>query len=270
MQIKNLLMKAGNFVQKNSPYILTGLGCAGVVSTAVMTGKAAVKASKVIADENLNRYYDDENTEDNLGDVINDDGLRKDYLSLKEKAKLTWKYFIPPVIMGATSVGCIIGAQTVNTRRHAAIASLYTLTEQTLKDYRENVKELVGKNKEEKAYDKVQQDRLLSDPPKKDSQIVLTEKGNTLFKDSYSGRYFKSDIEALRRVENELNHMINNQMWVPINDLYSVVGLEPIKLGEDIGWDPDQLIEFKFIPTIYNKDSEDVCIILDYDIRDFR
>lgn len=265
MQIKNLLMKAGNFVQKNSPYILTGLGCAGVVSTAIMTGKAASKATTEI------EVFSDMKTDMLSQEELKDLGCPHGYEpTLKEKVKLTWKYFIPPVIMGATSVGCIIGAQTVNTRRHAAIASLYTLTEQTLKDYRENVKELVGKNKEEKAYDKVQQDRLLSDPPKKDSQIVLTEKGNTLFKDSYSGRYFKSDIEALRRVENELNHMINNQMWVPINDLYSVVGLEPIKLGEDIGWDPDQLIEFKFIPTIYNKDSEDVCIILDYDIRDFR
>ena len=254
MQIKTIVNQVGNFIQKNSPYILTGLGCAGVVSTAVMTGKAAVKAHDKIKD---------------IDQDMRDEGC-SDGLELKEKVKLTWKLFIPPTLMGATSIACIVGAQTVNSRRHAALASLYTLTEQTLKDYRENVKELVGKNKEEKAYDKVQQDRLLSDPPKKDTQIILTEKGNSLFKDSFSGRFFRSDIEALRRVENELNHLIVNQMWVPVNDLYSVIGLDPIKLGDDIGWDPDQLIEFKFIPTIYNKDSEDVCIILDYEIRDFR
>lgn len=253
MQIKSIVSQLGNFIQKNSPYILTGLGCAGVVSTAVMTGKAAIKAH--------------EKTKE-VEKEMKDEGC-SDELELKDKVKITWKYFVPPAIMGATSVACIIGAQSVNTRRHAALASLYTLSEQTLKDYRENVKELVGKNKEEKAYDKVQQDRVIQNPPK-DGQIILTEKGNTLFKDSYSGRFFKSDIEALRRVENELNHMINHQMWVPVNDLYSVIGLEPTKLGDDIGWDPDQLIEFKFIPTIYNKDNEDVCIILDYDIRDFR
>lgn len=256
MQIKNIISTVGNFVQKNSPYILTGLGCAGVVSTAVMAGKAAVKAHDRIKQEReeLEEKYECETIDPDF----------------KTKAKLTWKYFVPPVVMGTVSIACICGAQTVSSRRHAALASLYTLSEQTLKDYRENVKEIVGKNKEEKAYDKVQQDRLLADPPRKDSQIILTEKGNTLFKDSFSGRFFKSDIEALRKVENELNHLINNQLWVPINDLYSVIGLEPIKLGEDIGWDPDQLIEFKFIPTIYNKDSEDVCIILDYEIRDFR
>lgn len=267
MQIKSIVTHVGNFIQKNSPYILTGLGCAGVVTTAVMTGKAAVKAHQTII-EHTGVIEEAPNPPE-----YTEEGFRKGSKihvpDMKEKVKLTWKYFVPPAIMGATSVACIIGAQSVSSRRHAALASLYTLSEQTLKDYRENVKELVGKNKEEKAYDKVQQDRLLADPPK-DGQIILTEKGNTLFKDSYSGRYFKSDIEALRRVENELNHQINNQMWVPINDLYCVVGLEPIKLGEDIGWDPDQLIEFKFIPTIYNKDSEDVCIILDYEIRDFR
>lgn len=264
MQIKNILMKAGNFVQKNSPYILTGLGCAGVVSTAIMTGKAASKATTDI------EVYSDQKTSELSQEELKDLGCPHGYEpTLKEKVKLTWKYFIPPIVMGATSVGCIIGAQTVNTRRHAALASLYTLSEQTLKDYRENVKEIVGKNKEEKAYDKVQQDRLVAEPPK-DGSIILTGKGETLFRDAYSGRYFKSDIETLRRIENELNHNIVHQMWVSVNDLYMLIGLDGIKLGDDIGWDPDQLIEFKFIPTIYNKDSEDVCIILDYEIRDFR
>lgn len=253
MSIKNIIMKAGNFLQKNSPYILTGLGCAGVVSTAVMTGKAAVKAHDRIKQEReeLEKKYECETIDPDF----------------KTKAKLTWKYFIPPAIMGCSSVACIIGAQSVNTRRHAALASLYTLSEQTLKDYRENVVELVGKNKEEKAYEKVQQDRLISDPPK-DGSIILTGKGKTLFQDSYSGRFFKSDIETLRRIENELNHNIVHQLWVSVNDLYYLIGLEGIKLGEDIGWDPDQLIEFKFIPTIYK--DEEVCIILDYEIRDFR
>lgn len=264
MQIKTIIRQVGSFLQKNSPYILTGLGCAGVVSTAVMTGKAAVKAHDKIY------VYSDTMTMKLTREELEEHGDPHCYEpTLKEKVKLTWKEFVPPCIVGATSVACILGAQSVNSRRHAALASLYTLTEQTLKDYRENVVELVGKNKEEKAYDKVHQDRVIENPPK-DGQIILTDRGNTLFKDSYSGRYFKSDIEALRKVQNELNHLIVNQMWVPINDLYSVIGLEPIKLGEDIGWDPDELIEFKFIPTIYNKDSEDVCIILDYEIRDFR
>ena len=251
MQIKSIVNTVGNFIHKNSPYILTGLGCAGVVSTAIMTGKAAIKAHDRIKD---------------VEQGMRDEGC-SDGLELKDKVKITWKYFVPSTIMGATSVACIIGAQSVNTRRHAALASLYTLSEQTLKDYRENVKELVGKNKEEKAYDKVQQDRLATEPPK-DGSIILTNKGETLFRDSYSGRYFKSDIETLRKIENELNHNIVHQLWVSVNDLYYLIGLDSIKLGDDIGWDPDQLIEFKFIPTIYK--DEEVCIILDYEIRDFR
>lgn len=262
MQVKNIVASVGNLIQKNSPYILTGLGCAGVVSTAIMTGRAASIAKTDI------EVYSDTKTMELSHEELKDLGCPHGYEpTFKEKVKLTWKYFVPPTIMGATSIACIIGAQTVNTRRHAALASLYTLTENTLKDYRENVVELVGKNKEEKAYQKVEQDRMLENPPK-DGQIILTNKGETLFRDSYSGRYFKSDIEVLRRIENELNHMIVNQMWVPLNDLYSVIGLDSIKLGDDIGWDPDELIEFKFIPTIVK--DEEVCIILDYDIRDFR
>ena len=250
MQVKTMLRSAGLFLKRNSPYILTGMGCAGVVSTAVLAGRAAVKANDEISDINCKRLMDG-----------------YEVCSAKEKVMLTWKYFIPPVVMGATSMACIVGAQSVQTKRHAALASLYTLTEQTLKDYRENVVDLVGKNKEEKAYTKVAQDKVLENPPQ-ENQIILTKKGDTLFKDSYSGRYFKSDIEALRRIQNELNHQLVNQMWVPINDLYTIVGLDPIKLGEDIGWNPDELIEFKFIPTIF-KDDE-VCVVLDYEVKDFK
>lgn len=247
----NVGKNIGLFLKRNSSTILTGLGAAGVVTTGVLSGKAAIKAHDDIQEANQ---------------AIRDEGC-SDVLDLKGKVLLTWKYFIPPVLMGATSMACIIGAQTVNVKRHAALASLYTLTEQTLQDYREKVVETIGKNKEDKIYTKVYEDQIQNDPPK-DGQIVLTEKGNTLFKDKYSGRYFKSDIEVLRRVQNDLNHLLNNQMWVPVNDLYSIVGLDTIKLGDDVGWTPDELIEFKFIPIIHN-DSE-VCIVLDYDVRNFQ
>lgn len=243
LQIGQLIKKAGLMLEKNSPYILTGLGCAGLVSTAIMSGKAAVKAHQILVNESF------------LNNV--------DKFSLKEKVKLTWKHFLPPVITGSVSIACIVGAQGVNTKRNAALASLYTLTDQTLKDYREKVVEQIGKNKEQKIRDDISQDAIDSNPVSK-SEVIITGKGESLCYDKMTGRYFKSDIETLRRIQNDLNHDLMNDMWVPLNTLYYVIGLPMVNMGDEMGWTIDELIELKFSPMI--AENGEPCIVIDYDV----
>lgn len=258
MQIKALAQQGLNFLQKNSPYILTGLGCAGVVSTAVMTGKAAIKAY-----EEVDRYEDLQTMKLSNEELENRGNPHYYESTMKERFMLTWKYFVPPVIMGASSVACIIGAQTVNTRRHAALASLYTLTDQTLKDYQEKIKEKLGERKEAKIHEEIAQDVLDSHPVSKEN-IIRTAYGDTLCFDTYSGRYFTHDIEKLRRIQNDFNHELMGVMWMPLNDLYYLMGLESVKMGEDLGWTVDELLEFKFESKL--TDDERPCLVVDYDL----
>lgn len=235
INLKDLLHQGINFVQKNQSTILTALGVAGIVSTSVLTAQATVKA------------------------VRKCDAQDKD-LELKERFLLTWKFYVPPVAMGVVSAACIIGAHTADTKRNAALAGLYALTEETLQDYRQKVVERLGEKKEEEVYGEVVQERLDKNPVN-DTQIILTGKGESLCYDSYSGRYFKSDIETLRQIQNDLNHDLLGQMWVPINDLYFTIGLEPIKMGEEIGWTTDELIDMTF-NTKLAKDGTP-CLVLD-------
>ena len=39
-KIEAVAKNLGGVISKNSPHILTGLGCAGLVSTAILTGRA--------------------------------------------------------------------------------------------------------------------------------------------------------------------------------------------------------------------------------------
>ena len=41
----------GGLISKNSPRILTGLGCAGVVSTTILAAKASPKAIAILEEE---------------------------------------------------------------------------------------------------------------------------------------------------------------------------------------------------------------------------
>lgn len=258
MQLKTIVTNIGRTLQKNSPYILAGLGAAGVISTAVMTAKAAVKAHQTI------EYYEDDMVCKLSLEELEERGTPNCYIStLKEKAKLTWKYFIPPVIMGSTSIACIIGAQSVNTKRHAALASLYSLTESTLKDYREKVIEQIGEKKEQKIQDEITQEKIDKNPVTK-QQVIITGKGEALCYDSYSGRYFKSDIETLRRIQNDFNHELMGVMWLPLNDLYCYMGLGCIKMGDDLGWTVDELLDFRFSTMM--SDNGEPCLVVDFDL----
>lgn len=256
MNVKYLIKQLGMILQKNSPYILTGLGCAGVVSTAVMTGRAAVKANNTIMG------YEDLMAMKLSNEELEQRGTPNMYIATpKEKVKLTWKYFIPPVASCMVSVGCIIGAQSVNARRHAALASIYTLTESTLKDYQEKVIELVGEKKEQKIRDDIARKRLEDNPVSK-NEVIITGKGEMLCYDTLSGRYFKSDIETLRRIQNDFNHEMMGSMWVSLNDLYYAMGLSTIKIGDELGWTVDELLDFQFKSKL--TDTGEPCLVLDY------
>lgn len=243
--LKVVAQNVGKTINKNSPTILTGLAVAGFVTTVIFAVKATPKALEILEQERV---------------------MRRDYdhdrpISKKDIVKLTWKTYLPTFLMGTTSIGCIIFANHINMRRNAVLSSLYALSETTLKEYQNKVVETIGENKERKIKDEIKGDIIKKNPPK-DEAIIITGKGDTLCYDVLSGRYFKSDIETIRKVENETNKRLLSNMWVSLNELYSDLGLPEIDLGKDIGWDVDKMLEFHFTSKL----TEDgrPCLVIDY------
>ena len=173
-EITKIGKNLGGLISKNSPHILTGIGCAGVVSTAVLAVKATPKATIILEKEEEYR-----------------ERKRLQSLTKMEKVKLTWKCYIPAGVMGATTIGCIIGANTVNMRRNAALASLYALSESAFREYKTKVVEEIGKPKETKIRDEIAKDRITNNP-QTPSNLVVVGAGVILCYDKLSDRYFKS------------------------------------------------------------------------------
>ena len=159
--------------KKHSPEILTGLGIAGMVTTAVMAVRATPKALILI---------DEAEQEKN------------DTLTPVETVKAAWKCYIPSMIVGGISIGCLIGASSVNARRNAALATAYALSESTLKEYQEKVIEEVGERKEREVRDKIDKDKIDQKPVSK-SEVIITDAGDVLCFEKLSGRYFKSSMD---------------------------------------------------------------------------
>lgn len=262
-QIVTVGRKVAGEVSKNSPVILTGLAVTGVVSTVVLAVRATPKALAVMDKEYLHRFCDPSNewTGYTFEDWKEDKATP---LTSKEVFVLTWKCYIPTAAVGLATIACIIGAHNIHLRRNAALASLYSLTESAFKEYQSKVVETIGKNKELKVRDDVVADTIKRNPVG-DSQVIFTGKGETLFYDQMSGRYFKNDIERIRKVQNKINKDLISEDFMSLNEFYIEIGLAPIKLGEEMGWHLDHgMLEVRFSAQL--TENEEPCIALEYEL----
>lgn len=247
-EFKQITKNLGGVISKNSPTILTTIAVGGLVTTVILAVKATPKAIKLLADAAYEQ----------------DPVLRLNDLRLDDMIKITWKCYIPAAAVGTTTIACIIGANSINLRRNAALGAVYSLTEAAFKEYQAKVTETIGKGKETKIRDEIAQDRILKNPVN-NAEVIFTGKGEVLCYDSMSGRYFKSNIEAIRRTENEQNRNLMQEMFISLNEMYYELGLAPTKLGNEMGWSIDNgLIEFDFSSQL--TEQGEPCLVLDYDV----
>ncbi len=232
---------------KHSPEILTGFGIAGMITSTILAVRATPKAL-ILLDKKKN--------EEEI-----------DTLSQIETIKTVWTCYIPSAITGVISVTCLIGASSVNARRNAALAAAYTLSESALKDYQEKVIETIGEQKEQVVRDAVAKEKL-ERTPVSNSEVIITGKGDSLCYDAVSGRYFHSDIEKLKKAENNLNRRMRDEMYITLNEFYCEIGLDPIGIGDDIGWNIDKgYIELEFSAQL--ADDGTPCMVIEYHVAPY-
>ena len=241
MNLRNIARKTGAKIVQKSPAILTGIGCAGVISTVIFAVRATPKAQLVV--DRLKKEHD--------GDPIPKGEMIKNVAPI----------YIPTGLMACVTIGCIIGANRISSKRNAVLASLYSASELALKEYQEKVMERIGEKKEREVRDSIAADHLAKYPIH-DNEVIITGKGQSLCFDTLSGRYFMSDYEQVRRVENTINRQIISDMWATLNEVYYELGLKEIDLGKYIGWDVDNMLHFEFSSQV----AEDgrPCLVIGY------
>lgn len=220
--LKNIVKNSKSYLQVNSSTVLTCLGAIGVVTTAVLTTKATIKAVEIIAEAEWEKGEDLTKAE-----IINNTAL----------------CYIPPVIMGAATLACIFGANVLNKKQQAALASAYALIDTSFKDYKNKLKELYGEETHNNiidalAVEKAQQIDIYSQGIFSNCNLAI-EDGTSeprLFYDEYSNRYFESTIERVMNAEYHLNRNYVLGGMITLNDFYEFLGLEKTDYGEVVGW----------------------------------
>ncbi len=252
MSVQTVLKTIGRGIERESPTILTGLGIAGIATTVILAVRATPKALYLLEEEESARYADES---------------KREPISKIDAVRLTWKCYLPATLVGLGTAACFIGAHSINLRRNAVLAGLYTVSEAALREYQEKVIEVIGHNKENKIREAIIDDKLKENPVSK-NEIFVTGKGKVLFYDSWSGRYFESEMENVRRIQNDLNHRLltGQEAYLPLNSFYYDLGIEDIDAGEDIGWSFDNgMLDIKFTTKI--ADNGIPCIVIEYQIQ---
>lgn len=228
MNLSTFFTNVGKTVKQHSPEILTALGVSGVISTSYLTAKASFEAKDKLQMAPRN-------------------------MSVKNQAKIVWKCYIPPGISGAITIGCIIAASKTSSRRTTAAVAAYSLTERAFSEYKEKVVEQIGETKERKIRDELAQQQVTTGPPSK--EVIVLGKGNVLCCELYTHRYFRSDMETLRKAQNDINQKIIGERYVTLDDFYEIIGIAYTCVSNSLGWDSDKLLELEFTTTM-SEDNE--------------
>ena len=240
------------FSEENSPAILAGLSVFGVISTAILAYKNTVRALDLIADENHERYVDGENS-----------------LTPKEETKLTWKCYIPTTISMIGTIGCIVGSYYCSVKQTEAISSAYLLSQATLHEYQRKVIDRIGENKEREIRDEAIREIADRRAPavlysSEELDIIETGHGKTLFYDIPGETYFRSDINFVKSVVNDLNHDVRTEMLYDWNEIRYRWGLPRKKFGSELIFDVDRPLEIYLEPELM--ENGQVRILLNYEL----
>lgn len=234
--------------KRHSPEILTGIGIAGMITATIMAVRATPKALTLIGEQEVDKD-------------------RK--LSKPEIVKTAWTCYIPSAIVGSMSIACLVGSTSVNLRRNATLAAAYSCAESALHEYQGKVVEAIGEKKEQTIRDEVAKERIKKHPVS-ECQVLYTGHGDTLCYDVWCSRYFKSDIEVIRRAVHSLNDRLRMDNYISLNEFYDAIGLEEAKVGEILGWNIGKgYIKLAFSSVLASDSTsfpDTPCLVIDFQV----
>ena len=251
MSIRTALNTAIHFVNVNSPVILSGVAIIGVGATVYLTYRGTKSAEKKIQQNIFEHCQPGEDGNGEDPDFYDPD--------LRTKIRLTWKDYIPPILAGGLTIGCIVGAQYINAKKLAYAASVIGVYQTMDEKQKQRIKDFLPEGEYKKFLEKEDKD-IVSSRPVPDDLIVDGQ--NDICYDKITGRYFSSTKNRIHEMINEANASILRNGPMTYNDMGTYLGLPDIKIGEEFGWTEDRLIQPKF--SAVQLDDGRYVTVLDY------
>lgn len=238
LDISSVFKSIGKTVSKNKSQICIATGIALSISSTAWAIWGTLKAKKKVDAEEAD--------------------------TKTEIVKAVWFYYIPAVVTEVFGIGFFIGANMLNEKENAALVAAYSLTSTAFKEYKDKVSETFGEKKEESIRDSIIKDKV-ENSPLSSSEVYIASSGDTLFYDVLSDRYFTSNVNTIRKAINKINRDMLSENYMSLNELYYELGLNGVKVGEDLGWRiEDGYIDIRFSGQV--TEDEKPCLALEFNI----
>lgn len=255
------IAKIGPFVKKHNAEIYIGLGAGLLVGGAITAVFSTPKAMMMVSEKEHEILENPDDARELGKGKLANHPLKMD-LTVPEVIGATWKVYLPSALMCAGGVALLILSGVTSNKKIAALSAAYALSENALSEYKHKATEVFGKDAD-KIKDKILEDKVKENPPSKvQTDIPVIDNGGTLIYEPYSGQYFRSDIETVKKAVNVLNDQINHGEEITMNDLLDAIGLKGGKICDLFSWRSGELIELYLSSQLAENDEP--CIVLDF------
>lgn len=308
MQLANIFANASivaiKAIQQNKEKILLGTGLAAGLGTVILASKGTLDAKKAIEEHKENKK-DIQEAADGSEEYRNSQEYKND--NLKEvvlTGSKILKAYAPSIVMGATSVCCILGHSKmmyakVNHLEEtvASLSAAYIAVDTAFKQYRKRVVDKYGEKEDRYfRYGETTDTIEVTDIDEK-GKVKKHKETKTTVDDDISGyaKFFdatcaeflfqdpmkyKPDWEAninfLQLQESYANGKLEREGYLFLNDVYDMLGIPRTQAGQVVGWifnPEDKTIDSHVSFGIFNPINhltingyEEECILLDFNV----
>lgn len=258
------LHRVGFKFKKHSPEILIVAGVVGTITSVVMACKASTKVNDILEDtkEQLDVIH---NAGERLAqgeELVCQDGTnytiednKKDLTIVYAKTAVKFvKLYSPSVVLGLTSLTCILASNNILRKRNVALAAAYAGIDKSFKEYRGRVIKRFGEeldkelryNIKAKEFEETVVDEAGNETVVKNTVSVadpnLYSEYARIYDDGCTGwtKNAEDNLYFLRCQQNYANDKLRRTGHLFLNEVYDMLGIPRTKAGQIVGWIYDE------------------------------
>lgn len=240
-----------HFLLSHKSEIMTGIGIISGVATTAVACRATLKMVDVVdvVKANLTGIQLAKNHAEEFDDPdsYTEEDARSDTIKVYAQAVgKAGRLYGPVVLLGAVSIGCIIGGHNVLRKENAALAAAFTGVTEAFRRYRDRIESTYGKDKETEFYlgaEKVAIETTGENGKTKKESILVVNPNDVSqyarFFDEQNPQFSKDpakNLMFLRSQQNWANEKLKDRGHLFLNEVYDMLGLPRSQAGQYVGW----------------------------------
>lgn len=250
-----LIGRSSLVLKKYSPQILVTVGVAGVVTAGVLACRATLKVEDVVQKAEEGKKAAKDQRHEKTAEEYPSSQYNKDMAGVY--GTFAWdlaKLYGPSLTLAGVSIGCIVTAHGIQSKRIVALGAAYKASEQTVAELRKRIADEFGEETEKDIRTGVKTEVYTDDAGNEETVAVLTSEGVSQyarFFDETNKNWTKDpeyNLVFLRGQEAYANQRLRTRGHVFLNEIYDALGMERTKAGQVVGWSlsdkGDNIIDF--------------------------